>query len=118
MRSRPDPRCAFVPLLAALAIAQSGCATKFVARPANPLKPAKTSGWDPGELTKATEARLKLLHLSGNWKADPAPAIRTLEESAARDPIARRAIIEIALATGIRAHSRFLTNRGAAGYYL
>jgi hypothetical protein len=101
-----------------LAVAQSGCATKFVARPTNPLRPAKTAGWDPGELSNATEARLDSLHLSGIWKADPAKAIRTLEETADRDLVARRAIIEIALATGIRAHSQFLSNRGAAGYYL
>jgi hypothetical protein len=118
MLSHSGPRCTIVVIVAALAVAQSGCATKFVAKPANPLKPAKTAGWDPGELTAATEARLTSLHLSRNWKEDPATAIRTLEGTAARDPIARRAIIEIALATGIRAHSQFLSNRGAAGYYL
>jgi hypothetical protein len=118
MLRRPGPRCTTVAILAALAVAQSGCATKFVARPANPLKPAKTAGWDPGELTAATEARLTSLRPSRNWKEDPATAIRTLEGTAARDPVARRAIIEIALAAGIRAHTRFLTDRGAAGYYL
>jgi hypothetical protein len=118
MHSRSGSRCTIVLILAALTVAQFGCATKFVAKPANPLRPAKTPGWDPGELTSATEARLDSLHLSGNRKANSATAIRTLEETAARDPIARRAIIEIALATGIRAHSQFLTDRGAAGYYL
>jgi hypothetical protein len=99
-------------------VAQSGCATKFVAKPSNPLKPANTAGWDPGELSPATEARLASMHLNLSWKDDPAQPIGALERTAATDPSARRALIEIALAAGIRAHSKFLTDRGAAGYYL
>lgn len=102
----------FVTCLAVLAFAAGGCATKFVAKPANPLRPARTAGWDPGELGPATQARVKTLG------ADPAAAIAALEPLAARDPEARRAIIELALAAGIEAHAKFLTDRGAAGFFL
>jgi hypothetical protein len=118
MLSRPGQRCLIVATLAALAVAQCGCATKFVAKPANPLKPAKTAGWDPGELSSSTEARLDSMQMKLSWKQNPGQAIRALEASASKDPLARRAIIEIALASGIRAHARFLTDRGAAGFYL
>lgn len=116
MFTQPGPRCAVIAVLAALTVAQSGCATRFVAKPTNPLRPASTAGWDPGELSPATEAQVATLKLG--WKQDPAAAVRALEPAAANDPSARRAVIEVALAAGMRAHSKFLTNRGAAGYYL
>ncbi|MEQ1860790.1 MAG: hypothetical protein ABMA13_12720 [Chthoniobacteraceae bacterium] len=98
--------------LLALALATSGCATKFVAKPVNPLRPAQTAGWEPGELSPATQARVKAL------PAEPAAAIAALDPLAARDPAARRAVIELALAAGMQAHAKFLTDRGAAGLYL
>jgi pimeloyl-ACP methyl ester carboxylesterase len=104
--------------LAALAIAQGGCATKFVAKPANPLRPANTAGWEPGELSLGTRTRIPALHLTRDWKDAPAAAIAALEPAASLDPAARRAVIEIALAAGIHAHAKFLTDRGAAGLYL
>lgn len=97
-----------------LAIATSGCATRFVAEPVNPLKPTRTAAWDVGELSAATLVRLKAL----GAQAHPASALATLDPLAARDLEARRAVIEIALAEGIRAHAKFLTDRGAAGLYL
>jgi hypothetical protein len=115
---RHHGRCATAAILAALTVAQSGCATKFVARPTNPLKSANTAGWDPGELSPATEAHLASISMKLGWKQDPARAIRSLETKAENDTSARRAVIEIALAAGIRAHAKFLTDRGAAGSYL
>ncbi len=99
--------------LLALAMATSGCATKFIAKPNNPLRPARTAGWDVGELSPATQARVKTLGL-----ADPVAVIAALEPLAPRDIEARRAVIEVALAAGIKAHAKFLTDRGAAGLYL
>jgi hypothetical protein len=119
MRSAPGQHCAVVAILAALAVAQCGCATKFVAKRINPLRPAKTAGWDPGEFSASTAAKLVALHSKLSWKnGDPRKSIRALEPAAATDLSARRAVIEIALAAGIRAHAEFLTDRGAAGYYL
>ena len=105
-------------LITALAGGQVGCATKFVAKQTNPLKPARTPGWDPGELSEATQRRLAALKLEHSWKKNPAAALVQLEPLVARDLGARRAAIEIALAAGIHAHAQFLTDRGAAGLYL
>lgn len=118
MIPRSGPRCAIVAILAALTVAQCGCATRFVAKPNNPLRPAKTPDWDPGELSPATEQHLASLHLGLSWRQKPAVAIAALEPLAARDLSARRAVIEVALAAGMRAHAKFLTDRGAAGLYL
>lgn len=118
MLTLPGPRCAILAILAALAVGQTGCATKFVAKPNNPLRPARTPDWDPGELSATTEKHLAALHLKLAWRQDPGSAIASLEHLAVKDLSARRAVIEIALAAGIRAHARFLTDRGAAGLYL
>ncbi len=45
-------------------------------------------------------------------------AIAALEPAAAHDLQARRVVMEVSLAAGIRAHAKFLTDRGAAGFYL
>jgi hypothetical protein len=107
-----------VTCLAVLSLAVGGCSTKFVAKSVNPLRPAATAGWDPGELSVSTQARLKALNLARVWSAEPAAAIAALEPAAAHDLEARRAVMEVALAAGIRAHAKFLTDRGAAGFYL
>ena len=104
--------------LVALSLANSGCATKFVAKAVDPLRPVAKSGWDPRELSPSTQARLKTLGLARRWHENPPAALAALEPLAARDPDARRAVIEVALAAGIRAHGKFLTDRGAAGLYL
>jgi hypothetical protein len=105
-------------LVVAIGGAQLGCATRFVAKRNNPLKPVNTTGWDPGELSEATRSQLASVGFAQSWRANPAGAIAALEPSASRDVAARRAVIEVALAAGIRADAKFLTNRGAAGLYL
>jgi hypothetical protein len=107
---------AVVAVLATLVF--SGCATKFVAVSTNPLKPARTAGWSAGELSANTESRVAALGLSPSWMNDPAGALKTLEAGAGKDLAAQRAVIEVALAAGIRAHGRFLTDHSAAGFYL
>lgn len=107
-----------VACLVALSLTTSGCARKFVAKPVDPLRPAATAGWDPGELSPTTQARLKALGLARRWRSEPAVALRALEPLVAGDPDARRAAIEVALAAGMRAHAKFLSDRGAAGFYL
>jgi len=102
----------------ALMVAFSGCATKFVAVSTDPLKPAKTAGWSPGELSMSTLARLAALRLPRSWEEDPAAALVALEAGAGKDLAGQRAVIEVALAAGIRAHARFLTDHSAAGLYL
>lgn len=104
--------------LLVLSLGTSGCATKFVAKSVNPLRPVATAEWDPGELSPATAARVKALGLPRSWQADPAAVIVALEPQVTRDLAARRAVIEVALAAGMRAHAKFLTDRGAAGLYL
>jgi len=96
-----------------LAVVTSGCTTKFVAKPVNPLRPARTAGWDVGEFSAPTHARLKALGTT-----EPKQVIAVLDPLAARDVTARRALIEVALAAGMKAHAKFLTDRGAAGWYL
>ncbi len=108
----------FVACLIALSLATAGCATKFVAKSVNPLRPARTAGWDPGELSSSTSERLNTLGFSKRWRAEPGAVLAALEPLAAHDPVARRAAMEVALAAGIRAHAKFLTDRGAAGFYL
>lgn len=104
--------------LVALSLATGGCATKFVAKSVDPLRPAATAGWDPGEISPSSLARLEALGFAKRWRAEPAAALAALEPLAAHDPDARRAAMEVALAAGIRAHAKFLTDRGAAGLYL
>ncbi len=104
--------------LLAVSLATGGCATKFVAKQVDPLRVGGKARWNPGALSRGTEERLKMLRLGRGWEEDPAAAIAALESAAARDPEARRAVIEIGLAAGIRAHAKFLTDRGAAGLYL
>ena len=108
----------FAVCLIALSFAFGGCATKFVAKSVNPLRPAATAGWDPGELSPSTSAMLKQLGFTSRWRAEPVAALVALEPLAARDLVAQRAVMEVALAAGIRAHAKFLTDRGAAGLYL
>lgn len=105
-------------LALSLAASQVGCATKFVAKVTNPLRPDRTAGWDPGELSPATVSAIEAQRLPVSWKKDPAAAIAALERSASRDVMARRAVIEVSIAAGIEAHAQFLSNRGAAAYYL
>jgi hypothetical protein len=105
-------------LVVALGGVESGCATRFVAKRNNPLKPVNSRGWDPGELSDATKSQLAAAGFARSWRENPAGAIAALEPAASRDIAARRAVIEVALAAGIRADAKFLTNRGAAGLYL
>lgn len=114
MLSRRHSNWTLIAVLASLALLQCGCATKFVAKRTNPLRPEKTAGWDPDEFSDWTKSALLKL----NWQADPASHIRRWEATAAKSVSARRAIIELAIAAGMRAHAEFLTDRGAAGYYL
>ncbi|MEA3208472.1 MAG: hypothetical protein QOE70_1529 [Chthoniobacter sp.] len=111
-------RLSILALFAVLLVTVSGCATKFVAKAIDPLKPPDAVGWNAGELSETTRARLAALGLPRNWKDDPRAALVALEAGVGKDPAARRAVIEVALAAGIRAHARFLTDRGAAGLYL
>ena len=113
-----SPTVRFAICLIAASIGGGGCATKFVAKSVNPLRPAATAGWDPGELSASTSARLAATGFARQWRAEPAAAIAALEPLSARDPDARRAVMEVALAAGIRADAKFLTDRGAAGFYL
>ena len=108
----------FVVCMVALSFAIGGCATKFVAKSVNPLRPAGTAGWDPGELSPPTSEILKRLGFASRWRAEPVAALAALDPLATRDLDARRAAMEVALAAGIRAHAKFLTDRGAAGLYL
>jgi hypothetical protein len=117
-QSRRDELRGLTLLLAALTVLVSGCTTQFVAKSTNPLKPAKSARWDPGELSQTTQSRIAALGLRRSWRDDPAAAIGALEPTAGDDTASQRAVMEVALAAGMRAHRKFLTNRGAAGLYL
>jgi hypothetical protein len=118
MRRRCTEHAVALAFLAGVVLGSSGCATRFIAKSNNPLKPAATRGWDPGELSEPTRARLASLGFVHSWRENPAIAIASLERKAPSEFSARRAVIEVALAAGIRAEAKFLTNRGAAGLYL
>jgi hypothetical protein len=121
-RSSDFQRATAVTLLIALALAFSGCATKFVAVSTDPLRPAKTAVWGPGELSANTRSRVAALGLPRSWEDDPRAALAALEPRAGKDLAGQRAVIEVALAAGIRADGRFLkdllTDHSAAGFYL
>jgi hypothetical protein len=118
MPGRSFVRVIFCTLSLTVLAAHTGCATKFVAKRANPLKPPGTPAWDPGELSASTVGLLDRLRLPGGWKRDPRAALAALDPLAARDIAARRAAIEIALQAGVRAHAKFLSDRGASAFYL
>ena len=107
---------------ALLALALGGCATKFVAVSTDPLRPARTAGWSPGGLSESTRLRVAALGLPRIWTDDPSGALAALEASAGKDLAAQRAVIEVALAAGMRAHTKFLaellSHHSAAGFYL
>lgn len=88
-----------------------GCATRFTAARVNPLRPVNTAAWEPGEITLVST-------LPAGWERDPAAAIRMLEARGAGDATVRRALVELALRTGMKAQRNFLTHPTAAGYYL
>src|SRR4051812_34674624 len=118
MRSDFADRAIALLLVASIGAGETGCATRFVAKRNNPLRPVDSRGWDPGELSEGTRSRLAAAGFARTWSDDPAGALAALEKSASSDVATRRAAIEVALAAGIRADSKFLTNRGVAGLYL
>jgi len=113
-----SPRWPLLLTVVALACLTPGCATKFVAKKVNPLRPVATPGWDPGEISNASRKRIAALGVSGGWRKTPELVLAQLEMAAPRDTVARRAIVELAILEGMRLHGKFLTNRGASGYYL
>ncbi len=94
-----------------------GCATKFVARKANPLKVAQRAGWDPGDFSRESERIIAAVGVSGGWRKN-APALLAALEPRASDPRIRRAIIETALHLGMQSQGSLFEARLAAGYYL
>ncbi len=102
--------------LSVLLVCLPGCATEFTAKRANPLRPAPTPAWEPGEISPASASVLK--ELAGNWHKYPAEAVRRLDAQAAKNAVVRRAAIEVALRAGMRSQDRFFKSPDSAGFYL
>lgn len=111
----PFQRCAA--WCAGLLLWVAGCSTPFTAVPVNPLRAPPTSGWDPGELSRSSQALVDGLGWGALWRARPAAAIRDLEPSAG-DAGVRRALVELALAAGMDAQRRGNRSGDCDGFYL
>lgn len=100
-----------------LLLLAAGCTTPFSAVPTQPLRAAPTSGWDPGELSLSTRAVLDGRGLGRLWKSSPATAVRGLEPGM-RDPLVRRALVELAVAAAMDAQRRGDRSGRTDGFYL
>jgi len=83
-----------------LILLTSGCTTPFSAVAVNPLRSEPTPGWDPGEISRTSQAVLDERGWGVAWRVRPAAALAALEPDAGI-PWVGRTIVEIALAAAI-----------------
>lgn len=83
-----------------MVVLAAGCSTPFSAVTVNPLRPVSGPEWDPGEISRESQAVLDARGWGIEWRSRPAAAVVALN-AAAEDPRVRRALVEIALAAAI-----------------
>lgn len=90
----------WAPFCLLLVILTSGCSTPFSAVAVNPLRSEPTPGWDPGEISRTSQAVLDERGWGLAWRSRPAAALVALEADAGV-PRVVQTIVEISLAAAI-----------------
>lgn len=95
-----SPRWVRACLVLVAILLAGGCATPFSAVTVDPLRAVPTPEWDPGEISRGSQAILEARNWGTAWRSSPSSALSALEPDAA-DPRVRRALVETALAAAI-----------------